>query len=145
MTSWFCTCAETESLKRMKAMKRVQQVNTQKKLSLSLKKRKKEPIDGHFSQELFVGLPHIAESVSCGSLLLVPIVLFFFDVSVRYRIYYMYHGFSVYMANIRPSHLDIGPRLRLRPISRCSCLIFAIHCISLEAMVYILHIYYYIY
>ena len=51
MTSWFCTCTVTESLKRMKAMKRV---NTQKKLYLSLKKRKKEPIDGRFSQELFV-------------------------------------------------------------------------------------------
>ena len=36
MMSWFCTCAVTESLKRMKAMKRVRQVNTQKKLSLSL-------------------------------------------------------------------------------------------------------------
>ena len=23
----------------------------------------------------------------------------------------MYHGFSVYMVNIRPSHLDIGPQL----------------------------------
>ena len=33
------TCAVTESLQRMKAMKRVRQVNTQKKLSLSLKKR----------------------------------------------------------------------------------------------------------
>ena len=54
MTSWFCTCAVTESLNRMKAIKRVRQVNTQKKLSLSLKKRKKEPIDGRFSQELFV-------------------------------------------------------------------------------------------
>ena len=30
------TCAVTESLQRMKAMKRVRQVNTQKKLSLSL-------------------------------------------------------------------------------------------------------------
>ena len=46
MTS--CTCTVT---KRMKAMKRVRQVNAQKKLSLSFKK--KEPIDGRFSQELF--------------------------------------------------------------------------------------------
>ena len=88
----FCTCAVTESLQRIKAMKRVWQVNTQ-----SLKKRKKEPIDGRFFQELSVWLPHIAESVRCVSLLLVSIVLFFFDVSVSYRIYYMYHGFSVYM------------------------------------------------
>ena len=49
MTS--CACAVTERLKRMKARKRVRQVNTEKKLSLSLKK---EPIDGRFSQELFV-------------------------------------------------------------------------------------------
>ena len=55
-------------------------------------------------------LPHIAESVRCVRLLLVSIVLFF-DVSVSYRMYYMYHGFLVYMVNI-----------------------------SLEAMVYILHI-----
>ena len=33
------TCAVTESLQRMKAMKRVRHVNTQKKLSLSLKKK----------------------------------------------------------------------------------------------------------
>ena len=37
MTS--CACAVTERLKRMKARKRVRQVNTEKKLSLSLKKR----------------------------------------------------------------------------------------------------------
>ena len=71
--------------------------------------------------------PHIAESERCVSLLLVSIVLFFFDVSVSYRIYYMYHGFLVYMVNIRPSHLNIGPRLRLGPISRRSGLIFAIY------------------
>ena len=71
--------------------------------------------------------PHIAESVRCVSLLLVSIVLFFFDVSVSYRIYYMYHGFSVYMVNIRPLHLDIGPWLCLGPISRCSGLIFTIY------------------
>ena len=71
-------------------------------------------------------LPHIAESVRSVSLLVVSIVLFF-DVSVSYRIYYMYHGFSVYMVNIRLSHLDIGPRLSLGPISRCSGLIFAIY------------------
>ena len=121
MTSWFCTCAVTESLKRMKARKRVRQVNTEKKLSLSLKKRTNR----------WAFLPGtirlIAESVSCVSLLLVSIVLFFFDVSVSYRIYYMYHGFSVYMANIRPSHLNIGPRLSLGPISQCSGLIFAIY------------------
>ena len=71
--------------------------------------------------------PHIAESVRCVSLLLVSIVLFFFDVSVSYRIYYMYHGFSVYMANIRPEHRDIGPRRSRGPISRCEGLIFAIY------------------
>ena len=86
--------------------------------------------------------PHIAESVRCVSLLLVSIVLFFFDVSVSYRIYYMYHGFSVYMVNIRPLHLDIGPRLRLRPISRCSSLIFAIYP---SKPWYIYYIYTYIY
>ena len=40
---------------------------------------------------------------------------------------YIYHGFKGYMENIRPSHLDIGPRLRLGPISRCSGLIFSIY------------------
>ena len=68
-------------------------------------------------------LPHIAESVKCVSLLLVSIVLFF-DVSVSYRIYYMYHGFEGYMANIRPEHRDIGTRRSRGPISRCEGLIY---------------------
>ena len=51
--------------------------------------------------------PRIAEIVRCVSLLFVSIVLFFFDVSVSYRIYYMYHGFSVYM-DPRTSILALG-------------------------------------
>ena len=60
-----------------------------------------------------------------------------FDVTVSYGTYYMYHVFSECISNMRPSPLDICPRLRLGQISRGSGLGSDTH---LEAMVYILHI-----
>ena len=50
-----------------------------------------------------------------------------FDVTVSYGIYYMYHVFSVCISNMRPSPLDICPRLRLGQISRGLGLILLIH------------------
>ena len=66
------------------------------------------------------------------------------DISVSYRIYYMYHVFSGNMANIQPSPLDISPRLRLGLISLGSGCIFAI-CPSKPWYIYYIYIYIYMY
>ena len=68
-----------------------------------------------------------------------------FDLSANYRIYYIHNVFSVYMANIQPSPLDISPRLRLGLIYLGLGCILAIYTLKPWYIYYIYILYIYIY